>query len=62
MSVECTEPMSTVSVHNVTVEILNYTKSDKCGEQCEMILDTKMLTSQSKQNTTVCSILLLTKV
>ena len=48
MSIGCTEPMSTVSIHNVTVEILNYTKSDKYGKWFETILDTKMLTSQSK--------------
>ena len=54
--------MSTVSVHNATVEILSYIKSDKCREQCETFLDTKTLTSQSKQDTTVCSILPITKV
>ena len=61
-SIGYTEPMSTVSVHNVAVELLNYAKSDKCGERCETILDTKTLTSQSKLNTTVCSIHPITKV
>ena len=61
-SIGCTELMSNVSIHNVTVEILSYTKSDKCREQCETILDTKTLTSQSKQDTTVCSILPITEV
>ena len=61
-SIGCTEPMSTVSIHYVTVETLNYTKSSKCGEWCGTVLDTKMSTSQSKQDPTVCSILPITKV
>ena len=61
-SIGCTEQISTVSVHYVTVENLNYTKSDKCGEWCGTILDTKTLTSQSKQDTTICSIFPITKV
>ena len=48
-SIGYTELMSTtVSVHSVTVETLNYTKSNKCGEWCGTVLNTKTLTSQSK--------------
>ena len=48
-SIGYTEPMSTtVSVHCVIVEILDYTKSNKCREWCGTVLDTKTSTSQSK--------------
>ena len=39
---------TTVSIHNITVETLSYTKSEKCGEWCGTVLNTKMSTSQSK--------------
>ena len=57
-SIGYTEPMSTVSIHYVAVE----TKSNKCGEWCGTVLDTKTSTSQSKRNPTICSILPITKV
>ena len=48
-SIWCTEPLSTtISVHYVAVEILSYTKSNKCGEWCGTVLNTKTSTSQSK--------------
>ena len=48
-SIGYTEPMSTtISIHYVTVETLNYTKSNKCGEWCGTVLSTKTSTSQSK--------------
>ena len=47
-SIGYTELMSTISVHYVTVETLNYTKSNRCGEWCGTVLDTKTSTSQSK--------------
>ena len=47
-SIGYTEPMSTISMHYVTVETLNCTKSNKCGEWYGTVLDTKTSTSQSK--------------
>ena len=48
-SIGYTEPMSTtVSIHYVVVETLDYTKSNKYGEWCGTVLDTKTSTSQSK--------------
>ena len=61
-SIGYTEPMSTISIHYVAVETLNYIKSNKCGEWCGTVLDTKTSTSQSKQDPTICSILPITKV
>ena len=39
---------TTVSIHYIAVETLNHTKSNKCGEWCGAVLDTKTSTSQSK--------------
>ena len=48
-SIGYTEPMSTtISIHYVIVETLDYTKSNKCGEWCGTVLNTKTSTSQSK--------------
>ena len=48
-SIGYTEPLSTtVSVHYVTVETLSYAKSNKCGEWCRTVLNTKTSTSQSR--------------
>ena len=47
-SIGYTELVSTISVHYVTVETLNYTKSNKHGEWCGTVLDTKTSTSKSK--------------
>ena len=48
-SIGCTEPLTTsVFIHYVTVETLSYTKSNKCGEWCGTVLNTKTITSQSK--------------
>ena len=48
-SIGYTELMSTtVSIHYVAVETLNYTKGNKCGEWCGTVLNTKTSTSQSK--------------
>ena len=45
-SIGYTEPLSTtVSIHYVTVETLSYTKSNKCGEWCGTVLNTKTSTS-----------------
>ena len=48
---------TTVSVHYITVETLSYAKSDKCGEWCGTALNTKMSTSQSKREPTICSLI-----
>ena len=40
--------LTTVSVHYVAVETLSYAKSNKCGEWCGTVLNTKTSTSQSK--------------
>ena len=61
-SIGCTKLMSTISVHYVSVETPNYTKSNKCGEWCRTVLDTKTLTSQSKQDLAICSIIPITKI
>ena len=48
-SIGCTEPLlTTVVIHHVTVETISDTKSNKCGEWCETVLNTKTSTSQSK--------------
>ena len=48
-SIGYTELMSTtVSIHYVAVEALNYAKGNKCGEWCGTVLNTKTSTSQSK--------------
>ena len=48
-SIGYTEPVSTyVSIHHVIVGILSDAKSNKCGEWCGTVLNTKTLTSQSK--------------
>ena len=47
---------------SVTVEALSDTKDNKYGEWCGTVLDTKTLTSQSKQEPTVCSIIPITKI
>ena len=55
------EPLSTtIPIHYVTVETLSHAKSNKYGEWCGTVLNTKTLTSQSKPNPTVCSIILIT--
>ena len=51
---------TTISVHDVTVETLSYTKGDKCGEWCRTSLSTKTSTSQSKREPTICSIIPIT--
>ena len=62
-SIGYTEPLlTTVSVHYVIVETLSYAKSNKCGEWCETVLNTKTSTTQSKQDSTVCSIIPITKI
>ena len=48
-SIGYTEPLSTtVSVHHITVETFSYANSNRCGEWCGTILNTKTVTSQSK--------------
>ena len=47
-SIGYTELLTSVSIHYVTVETLSYTKSNKCGEWCGTVLNTKTTTSQSK--------------
>ena len=62
-SIGYTEAMSTtVSIHYVTVETLNYTKSNKCRKWCGTVLNTKTSTSQSKRDLTISSIPPITKV
>ena len=48
-SIGYTELLSTtISVHYVAVETLTYAKSNKCGEWCGTVFNTKTSTSQSK--------------
>ena len=48
-SIGYAEPLSsTLSVHDITVETLSYTKSNKCREWCGTVLNTKTSTSQSE--------------
>ena len=48
-SIGCTELLpTTVSIHYVAVETLSYAKSNKCGEWCGTVLDTRTSTTQSK--------------
>ena len=51
---------TTVSIHYVTVDTLNYARSDTCREWCRTSLNTKMTTSQSKQELTICSLIPIT--
>ena len=57
-----TEPLTTGSIHYVTVETLSYAKSNKCGKWCGTILNTKTTTIQSKRDPTICSIIPITKL
>ena len=62
-SIGYTEPLTTtVSIHYVAVETLSCAKSNKCGEWCETVLNTKTSTIQSKQDSTVFSIIPITKI
>ena len=61
-SIGYTELLTSISIHYVAMEILSHAKSNKCGEWCGTVLNTKTLTSQSKQNPTVCSIIPITKI
>ena len=62
-SIGYTEPLpTTIYVHHVAVETLSVTKSNKCGEWCGTVLNTKTSTSQRKQDTTICSIIPITKI
>ena len=62
-SIGYTEPLSTtVSIHYVAMETLSYAKSNKCGEWCGTVLNTKTSTSQSQRDLTVCSIIPITKI
>ena len=48
-SIGCTELLSTTeAIHHVAVETISDAKSNKCGEWCGTILNTKTSTSQSK--------------
>ena len=58
-----TEPLSTaVSVHYIAVETFSNANHNRCGEWCGTVLNTKTITSQSKQNPTICSIIPITKI
>ena len=53
-SIGYTESLSTTaSVHYITVETFSDAKSNQCGEWGGTVLNTKTVTSQSKQNPTV---------
>ena len=48
-SIGYTEPLSaTISIHHVAMETISDAKSNKCGEWCGSVLNTKTSTSQSK--------------
>ena len=51
---------TTASVHFINVETVSYANGDKCGKWCGTTLSTKMSTSRSKQEPTVCSIIPIT--
>ena len=53
---------TTVSVHYITVETFSNVNNNRCGEWYGTVLNTKTLTSQSKQNPTICSIIPITKI
>ena len=61
-SIGYTEPLTTVSIHYVAMETLSHATSNKCGEWCGTVLNTKTLTSQSKRIPTFCSIIPITKI
>ena len=62
-SIGCMELLpTTVSIHYVAVETLSYAKSNKYGEWCGTVLDTRTSTTQSKQISTICSIIPITKI
>ena len=62
-SIGYTEPLSTtISVHYIAVETFSYANNNRCGEWCGTVLNTKTVTSQSKQNPTICSIIPITKI
>ena len=54
-------PVIDVSAHYIDVKTLSYAKGDKCGDWCGTTLNTGMLTSQSKHETTICSVLPISK-
>ena len=51
---------TTVSIHYVTVDTLNYARSDTCREWCGTSFNAKMIASQSKQELTICSLIPIT--
>ena len=51
---------TTISIHNIIVETLSYAKGEKCEEWCRTALNTKMSTSKSKQEPTICCIIPIT--
>ena len=58
-----TEPLSTtISVHYIVVETFCYANNNRCGEWHGTVLNTKTVTSQSKQNSTIYSIIPITKI
>ena len=50
-----------VSAHYKDVKTLSYAKGDKCGDWCETTLITDAFASQSKHESTICSILPINK-
>ena len=48
---------TTASVHFIHEETLSYANGDKCGEWCGPTLNTEMSTTQSKHESTVCSVI-----
>ena len=48
-----------VSVHYIDVETLSYARGDRCGEWCGTTLNTNTSLSQSNQEITICSIILI---
>ena len=50
-----------VSAHCIDVKTPSYAKGDKCGDWCGTTLNTGTFTSQSKHESTICSVLPINK-
>ena len=51
---------TTISVHDITVKTFGYVTGDKCIKWCETSLSTKTCTTQSRQESAVCSFIPIT--
>ena len=51
---------TTISVHDITVKLFSYAMGNKCIEWCRTSLNTKTITTQSRQESAVCSFIPIT--